>query len=118
MERQANYDICVIYVDLYIIGVFRGMVSGIDLGSQMVGLQWNAVKYTRADMLLKQPVIWYGRNAVSMGHQPAVLFSVLQNPWQGKNRAGNCRDSGFYGRCIIQCDYAPPWRRNHILNGQ
>ena len=56
------------------------MVSGIDLESQVVGLQRYAMESAWQDMFFEQCTVRAGRDAACVGSQSALLSAVPEDP--------------------------------------
>ena len=70
------------------------MVSGIDLGSQMVGLQLRIMEFAWKNMSVQQPSLWSGRHDTCMADCPVVLFSLLQDSAENADR-GRAADAAY-----------------------
>lgn len=102
VERQADSYVCVIHDTVQCIGVSGRMVSGIDLGSQMVGLQPCTLESAWQDLSVQQSPVWPGRNDACVADQSAVLFSVSKDPAKDSDRSRDARTGAVCGRCGLQ----------------
>lgn len=114
MERQNCSDICVIYDSVYLAGISGRMVFGIDLGSQVVGLQSDEMEPARIYLPGKQSALWHRRSIACVCDRTPVLVPLSETACPDQGGRGHVIDIVFCGRCRLQCGRTPDRERDYV----
>lgn len=114
MAEASREGISGIHDALHPIGVCGGMVSGVRLGREMVGLQRHAVSSAWQDMPFEQSVVWLRRDASGVGGQPSLCFSVSAGSGEMQSADQPVCDRIVCGGCGVQRHMASCWSGGHL----
>lgn len=114
VEGQNFPDIFVIHGAVYGAGVSGWLVSGIDLGSQVVGLQSDELESAWQDLFGQQYFVWAWRGSSCMCAGASAPLALSQGSHENQGVADIDYISHIYCGCGLQCYYAAYGAGNHL----
>lgn len=117
MAGQNFFDISVIHVFVYGTGISDRVVSGIDLRSQVVGLQPDELESAWPHLFCQQHFVWSWRRRPCLCGGAASSFALSQDSGKDQDMDNVDYFSHFYNRCGLQRVSATYGKGNYVSLG-